>query len=208
MSTFAHCEDGYVWRPRHPVVCMLDIVGVVMTLVLVVAYKPSLTSASLPLAVTLQYCVSLLHHWAPYTEWRSKLDRGTIFLVIGATYVPYWANLLPPEEAMVRLPWVAGVGVVGVSLLFLGVRGWLIGIYWAAYASAGLVVSFYELQVWLPPGVLAIFWVGSVLYGVQQAVFALQYPNPAPELFGYREVQHVLLLFATTIGSIVALSYT
>lgn len=208
MNAFAHCEDGCVWRPRHPIVCVLDFAGILTMVALVATYRPSATSAVLPIAIVLQYCASLLHHWMPYTEWRSKLDRSVIFLVIGATYVPYWSNLLPPEEAMARLPWVGIATVAGVALLLGGARAWLVGIYWATFASAGLVVSFYELQVWLPSGALALFWTGSALYALQQATYSLKYPDPLPELFGYREVQHVLLLGATIIGSVIALNYT
>lgn len=208
MNALTHQEDGCGWRPRHPIVCILDVFGFVAVVGLVAWYRPTLTTSTLPIAIAFQYVVSFLHHWMPYTEWRSKLDRSVIFAVIGATYVPYWGGLLPVNEALERLPWVGVATVTGCALLFYGASDRVVGVFWALFASAGLMISFYELQVWLPQPALTVFWIGSSFYGLQQIVFALKYPNPFPELFGYREVQHVLLLAATMIGSIIALQYT
>ncbi|MDP4020919.1 MAG: hypothetical protein Q8P58_02690 [Candidatus Adlerbacteria bacterium] len=171
-------------------------------------FRPSLVTATLPVAIALQYIVSFLHHWLPYSEMRSKLDRSVISLVIGATYVPYWGSLLPVQEAVQRLPWVGLATLIGFSLVLTSAPDRLVGLFWAVFASAGLIISFWELQMWLPPVALALFWLGSSLYGVQQLVYALRYPDPLPELFGYREVQHLVLFVATIIGSIIALQYT
>lgn len=208
MRLLAHREDGRWSYPRHPLVCVLDVVGFCITIRLMALYKPSFLTATLPIAIAIQYVVSFLHHWMPFSDLRSKLDRSVIFLVIGATYVPYWSQLLPPEEALHRLPWVGLATFAGIAFLLEGAPELAIGIYWAVFACAGLAISFWEIQVWLPWNIVVIFWFGSSLYGLQQLVYACKYPNPYPEVLGYREVQHMILLVATTIGSIVALQYT
>lgn len=208
MHPLAHHEDGRGSYPRHPLVCFLDAVGFCVTIALIVVYKPSPVTAILPIAISLQYAVSFYFHWMPYSRALSKIDRSVIFLLIAATYMPYWGNLLPVDEAVHRLPWVWIAAAVGIVLVLSDVSAICIGIFWAAFASAGLIISFRELQVWLPPDALSAFWLASILYGAQQMVFALRLPNPMPELFGFREVQHVLLLIATTTSSIVAMCNT
>ena len=98
MRSFAHRENEKCFRPRHPIVCIIDCIGLMTTLALVALYRPHFTTAVLPIAIALQYLVSVFHHWLTYNECRSKLDRGMIFLVIAATYIPYWAGLLGKQE--------------------------------------------------------------------------------------------------------------
>ncbi|MEK7108809.1 MAG: hemolysin III family protein [Patescibacteria group bacterium] len=195
-------------RLRHPAVCIIDVAGFAVALGLVIIFRPSFITAVLPLAIALQYLVSLVHHAMPFTALRSKLDRGVIFLVIGATYVPYWGNLLPAPEAWARLPWVGVCVVVGLCLVYFGAPEKVNGVFYALFASAGLVISFYELQQWLPPAGLAAFWLGTALYAASQVAYEARRPDPLPKLFGYRGVQHLLLFAATTIGSVVAILYT
>ena len=203
---------------RHPIVCYIDILGVLTTVVLLIAFSSRLTitNSSLPLAVTLQYFVSCIFHWLPRTEWRSKLDRSCIFLLIGATYVPYWGGLLPVEEALHRLPWV-GVGVlVGIGLLLseksLKKPELFVGLYWAVFAISGLIISTWlgELPRWLPSHALVAFWVGSACYGIQQLVYSVgsTYPSRCFTIFGFREWQHSFLYCGTTISTVIVLTYT
>jgi predicted membrane channel-forming protein YqfA (hemolysin III family) len=91
---------------------------------------------------------------------------------------------------LLRMQWqVAG----GAAFLLLG----LYPITW----------SFWEVQSWLPPQGLWCFWAGLALYVLQQAVYAFRYPNPLPGLFGFREVQHSILLVATTTHAWVVVKY-
>ena len=207
-TIFSHNEKAGWFYPRHPVVCIIDSVGFLIAFSLILFYQPHFTTLVLPTAVMLQYTVSFIHHWFSYSELRSKVDRGMIFILIAATYVPYWEGLLPAHESLERLVPVGISALIGLILLFSNVSEKIIGIYWALFASAGLVVSFFELQAWLPKAALLFFWIGTLFYGVQQVIYTFEYPDPLPNVFGYREVQHIVLLIATTIGSLVALQYT
>jgi hemolysin III len=138
---------------------------------------------------------------------RSKLDRSIIFLVIAATYVPYWGSLLPQQEAFMRLFAVALGTFFGLGLLLTEKSEKVVNIFWVLFAAAGLGVSFFELQQWLTKEGLLLFWIGTSLYGLQQLVYAAKHPNLKPGVFGYREMQHLLLLCATILGVIVVIFY-
>jgi len=207
MDAFAYREDTDGWRPRHPIVCILDAIGFTIIIAFLYIYRPPLLVATLPLIMMLQYVVSIAYHWWPESGWRNKLDRSVIFMLIGATYVPFWGGLVEPDEAAVRLICVAIAVLIGVAFLIGGASKLVIGLMYVAFTGTGLVVSFYELQAWLQPGPLFAFWTGALLYAAQHIAYSIRWPNPLPELFGYRDVQHVLLVAATTTHAFIALEY-
>lgn len=208
MLAFAHQEKPHtLLRPRHPVVCSIDIVGLLVTGALLFIYRPSLVIAALPLAIAFQFCVSILHHWLPYSEWRSRLDRSAIFLFVAAYYLPYWGTMLEPSEAATRLPFVGLVMILGIAFLWAGLSAWLVALLQTLFAASGLVISFYELQVWLTPTGQILFWTATVLYGAQHLIYALRFPNLVPRVFGFREVQHVILLIACVISMLVIFNF-
>jgi hypothetical protein len=100
------------------------------------------------------------------------------------------------------------VVVVGVALVLGGASSILIGILWTLFAGAGPFISYSLLLHSLSLHALIAFWISVFFYGGHQLVFALKYPDPVPELFGYTEVRHVFLIFATTMNSMVVLQYT
>ncbi|MBI5644554.1 hypothetical protein HY970_00480 [Candidatus Kaiserbacteria bacterium] len=208
MSIFAHLEDTCGWRPRHPIVCYIDVAGLSIQALLMMLCRPHLVTAVLPIALAMQYTLSCVHHWMPYSDTRSKLDRAMIFVLIGASFVPYWGGLLPTEEALVRLPLVGAGVFLGCVLVCCEVSDKIIGASWALFAGIGLLVSGSELSEWLPPEGLTAFWIGVCCYAAQQVVYSIGRPDPLPGVFGFRESQHAFLLAATTTHSAVALTCT
>lgn len=130
------------------------------------------------------------------------------FVLIGASFVPYWGGLLPTEEALVRLPLVGAGVFLGCVLVCCEVSDKIIGASWALFAGIGLLVSGSELSEWLPPEGLTAFWIGVCCYAAQQVVYSIGRPDPLPGVFGFRESQHAFLLAATTTHSAVALTCT
>lgn len=203
LARLAERKEGY---PRRYLVCVIDLIGLCISVLAILIYRPPFVIAALPVAIALQYAVSFLHHFMPFAWWRSKLDRSMIFFVIAATYVPYWGQL-PQDQAITRLEWVVLAALVGCLLLLIGAPSYFIGFYWTVFASAGIVISLQngELEKWLP-NALPLFLVGSAFYGLQGLIYALKWPDPYPPYFGYRVVQHLSLLIATTIGTVVVLT--
>ncbi|PIR82151.1 hypothetical protein COU20_03985 [Candidatus Kaiserbacteria bacterium CG10_big_fil_rev_8_21_14_0_10_59_10] len=207
MYVLRHEETGRRLRPRRPLVCALDITGMAIALVLLAAYRPSATVAVLPLAVIAMYAASCAYHWLPESSMLGKLDHMLIFVLIGVTLVPYWGMLLPWSEAWWRFALVAfaiacGCAIKAFTVLQRGASA-------AAYVAAAvpLLTSAHQTAVWLPIAPLVCFWAGVGLYLLQLAVYTARRPDPYPELFGYREVQHSILLCATTLHVSVALAY-
>ncbi len=204
----AHHEatDGKV--PRHPIVCLIDIAGFAITLLLLVVYPAKPMVALLPIAMLLQYAISCTYHWVPRNDTWQRIDQGMIVLLVAATYAPFWSTLADTSELWWRAPVLALL--TGTTLLFrcFWPSWWQVsGVLYPILGAFGCVVSFNEIAAGLPSTGLAAFWIGVACYFLQFLVWARHWPDPLPEVFGYREVQHAVLLCGTTLHSIVVLKY-
>lgn len=208
MSIIAYREEGGGLWPRHPVVCALDIAGFAAMVGLLATYPQPFTVSVLPITIAALYIVSGVFHWLPHNTVRQKVDHCMIAMVIATTYVPLWATLLPLNVALKRF---ATLGVILCCVLAIK----LLRIHWRAVGGAAFLLlgaypvltSVFELQEWLPAAGLFCFWAGIVLYALQHAVYASKWPDLLPQRFGFREVQHSILLVATTAHSWTVLAY-
>lgn len=133
------------------------------------------------------------------TERWIRLDHTGIYLMIAMSVTAFSIVGMPPR-------W----------------RGWVIGASWVL-ALAGLFVEWHPrrtprgfahtmflvngwvavamvVQLWQSPdaGPVAVGWLlaGGLCYTVGAVVVALRRPDPLPELFGYHEIWHVMVVIA------------
>ena len=206
----AHNEIGCGFtRPRHPVVCAIDVIGILVTLGLLSAYPQKLLVASLPLSIVLLYGVSCLYHWLPAHPIRQKADHLMIAAVIDYHYLPFWGTQLPMDVA---IPRSIGVAFIFCAVCIAKIRyiewekvGHVLFVMLGLY---GIVFSYEEVRGWVSfPGVV-LFWMSIILYVAQLAIYSSG--RPYPLWFGFignRELQHVALLVATTSISVDVLVY-
>lgn len=138
---------------------------------------------------------ALLHlrRWSPRGLGAARrLDYCLIFVCIAATYTPY-AVLEGRAETGLWVMWLfAAVGVV-LSLAWLDMPR---GLRAALYVAMGLSTT--PLLFRLPavigwPRVLA-HCAAAVLYISGAAVYARRWPDPAPAVFGFHELFHLLVI--------------
>ncbi len=195
------------WYPRHPGVTLLDCAGIVTTFFWLTQSQHWTTDVYLLTLVAL-YSVSGIYHHVQYRAWLGKLDHIMIFYVIAITALPYWGHIMPwkwYEGGLGLIVCICLLGTIVKTVSFLPrfVSG-------ATYllASAPMVSYFviYFGQIGTPYG----WWwmIGLLFYGAQLIVYTVTEPNPYPKQFGFREIQHTLLLCATNIHCWVAISLT
>ena len=145
--------------------------------------------------------VSALYHevtWPVAVRRRMRrVDHSTIFLLIAGTYTPISLLVLPGTLALVVLAVVWGGALLGMALTMV----WIDAPKWFSaivYISLGwvAVVVFPDLIVQLGAMGTGLIVLGGVLYSVGAGVYALRRPDPAPEVFGYHEVFHALVIAA------------
>jgi channel protein (hemolysin III family) len=193
------------WRPRHPIVCLLDTTGLLLSLFFW-WHATHWSVAVYLLCLAALYFFSGLHHWHLYRTWTGRIDHAMIFVVIAVSALPYWGALIP-------LPWYpAGPLFIGTIVVVGGgtklVRSFPRVLSGVLYTLAGVPMVLYFLWRWddIPAPYNSLWIIGVGLYMLQLMVYTWKWPNFAPDHVGYRDVQHVVLLCATTLHSVIALT--
>jgi hemolysin III len=108
--------------------------------------------------------------------------------------------VLAPALGWTVLAVVWGGALVGIviSLLWIDAPRWLTALLYVALGWVSIVVM---PQLWDRAGVLAVALLatGGLLYTAGAVVYARRRPDPAPRVFGYHEVFHVLVIAAAAV---------
>ncbi len=144
--------------------------------------------------------ISALYHtpmWQPAMRARlRRLDRSMIYVFVAGTYTPILL-VLGETVSPVMLPavWLAASAGIVMVLFFSGLPRYVTVTPYLVMGWGGVAI--------LPPllehlGVLVFGLVigGGIVYSVGAIIYARRTPNPAPTVFGYHEIFHVLVLVA------------
>jgi hemolysin III len=158
-------------------------------------------------AVTLValFGVSALYH---RIDWRSlaarrrmrRLDHSMIFMLIAGSYTPFAVLALHGPLAVAILIAVWGGAIIGVAFNLVSGNAptWLRA---ALYATLGwvAVAALPQLAAAIGIGGLTLLGLGGALYTLGAIVYAVKRPNPAPAVFGYHEIFHLLVIAAAAL---------
>jgi hemolysin III len=148
------------------------------------------------------YAASASYHlcsWSPTARRRMRqVDHAMIYLFIAAAMTPYCLLGVPGEVALVVLGLVwfgAGTAVLALATRFEAslrftspaylVLGWL------------AVFTVPEAVHHLSTPQLALLGSMALLYTAGAGVLATRWPDPAPKVFGYHEVWHIMVVLAS-----------
>jgi hemolysin III len=156
------------------------------------------------LSLSAMFGASALYHridWSPRpAAWLRRLDHSMIFVLVAGTYTPFAVLVLAPALGWTVLAVVWGGALVGIviSLLWIDAPRWLTALLYVALGWVSIVVM---PQLWDRAGVLAVALMatGGLLYTAGAVVYARRRPDPAPRVFGYHEVFHVLVIAAAAV---------
>lgn len=126
-----------------------------------------------------------------------KLDHGTIFVMIAGSYTPLCLLALRGWVAWTLLSVTWAMAATGFVLAFTGgrVSRILRGTLYIVMGWASLIAAPQLLQH-LSVTELVLLAVGGVLFTVGAIFLATHWPDPFPQVFGYHEVWHVLVVAA------------
>jgi hemolysin III len=163
------------------------------------------------LSLVALFGVSALFHrvtWSPRARrWMGRLDHAMINLLIAGTFTPLGLLVLSGTFATIFLALVWGGALAGTLLhgLWIDAPKRLSAVVYVALGSSGIaaVPDLLSHVGWAPTALLAL---GGALYSMGAAVYAFRRPDPAPDVFGYHEVFHALVVAAAvTHYAVVAL---
>jgi len=159
------------------------------------------------LALVGLYAVSASYHlcsWAPPARRRMRLiDHEMIFVFIAASTTPYCLLAVPGvlSDIVLALVWVgAGTAVLAIATRFEASHG----ITSTAYIVLGwlAVVTLPEAVHHLGARQLALLVSMAFFYTAGAGMLAAKWPDPAPDVFGYHEVWHTMVIIASACGFI------
>jgi hemolysin III len=148
---------------------------------------------------------SALYHritWASATarRWMRRLDHSMIFLLIAGTYTPFALLALEGTIATVILVLVWTGAAFGhlVNMLGIDAPNWVTALNnvtqgWEAVAAFPSLVEGVGITG------TTLVAVGGVLYTVGAVIYARRRPDPAPTVFGYHEIFHLLVVAAAAL---------
>jgi hemolysin III len=191
-------------------------VALVAGAVLVVAApagRATFAAAVYALSVVAMFGASALYHridWKSVSarRWMRRLDHSMIYLLIAGTYTPFALLVLDGgmARAILITVWSGAVLGIGLKMLWPDTPKWLTA---ALYVALGwvAVAAFPQLAGELGPVGIGLIAGGGVLYTAGAIVYALRRPDPAPTVFGYHEIFHVLVIAAAVLQYVAVAAY-
>jgi hemolysin III len=145
--------------------------------------------------------ISALYHrvvWPPGPRrWIRRLDHAAIFLLIAGTYTPF--GLLALDGAwrisVLAIVWSGALGAIVLKVAWIDAPRWVAAVVAVALGWVG-VVALPELYDAVGLSTLSLLGIGGALYTAGALVYALRRPDPVPDVFGYHELFHVLVVGA------------
>jgi len=155
-------------------------------------------------ALVALYGVGWIYHllrWKPSARvWLRRVDHAVIYVFIAATYTPVAAVGLHDAVGywLLALTWAgAALGVAAKLVRFEGSR--VIG--GTMYIVVGWLAIFgvHDFVTKLGAVDTILMYCGGIIYTAGAAVLAARRPDPWPEVFGYHEVWHTMVLVASAM---------
>jgi hemolysin III len=180
--------------------------------VLAPAGRATLACAIYALALCGLLGTSALYHrvtWRPSIRpWMRRLDHSMIFALIAGTYTPFALLVLSQPLRDVVLIGVWGGAAAGIlfTLVWIAAPKWLTA---AAYVALGWfsLIALPQIVERSGLGALALLALGGVAYTAGAVVYARRRPDPRPEVFGYHELFHVLVVVAALAHFVAVAAY-
>jgi hemolysin III len=156
-------------------------------------------------ALAAMFGASALYHrvrWssASVRVWMRRLDHSAIFLFIAATYTPFVLLAFRGALAMTLLTvvWTAAAAGLLLNLAWVDAPTWVATLVYVALGWVG-VVALPELFSSVGLAVSVLVLAGGGLYTLGALAYVLRRPDPAPAVFGYHEVFHLLVIAAAVL---------
>ncbi|MGQ9573211.1 MAG: PAQR family membrane homeostasis protein TrhA [Dehalococcoidia bacterium] len=188
----------------HLLAAVAATVGAAVLLLLADSPRTYVSGAIFAASLILLYATSAAYHWITWTPlFRaiiSRMDHSMVLVLIGGTYTPFCLIVLNSAWgiSMLSVVWgVVGAGIL-INLAWPATPNWLRVTFYLIVGWLALVSSA-ELAAWFTVTPLMLLVMGGVFYTLSGVVYAIRKPDPWPQVFGYLEVFHLLVIAGSTL---------
>jgi hemolysin III len=179
-------------------------VSLVLGAALVVGAEPGrarVAAAVFAASVSTMLGISALYHrvvWPPAPRrWIRRLDHAAIFLLIAGTYTPF--GLLALEGAwqvvVLSIAWSGALAAIVLKVAWIDAPRWVAAVIAVSLGWIG-VIAVPKIHESAGLTVLILLAIGGLLYSAGAVIYASRRPDPAPNVFGYHEIFHALVVAA------------
>jgi hemolysin III len=195
------------WRAKEPFSTYSHLLGVLLSIAALIALvvlsegNPwrtvgfSIYGASL----IVLYSASTIYHWLPLSprgeDLLRRFDHIAIFLLIAGSYTPVCLVTLRGHWgwSIFVAVWTLALAGTALKLFYEHLPNALstalyLGMGWMA------VVAIAPLTENLPPAAMIWLFAGGLAYTVGALIYAMERPDPFPNVFGHHEVFHIFVL--------------
>ena len=175
---------------------------------LVIAAPPgraTLAATIYAISMCAMFGASALYHRVDWKSlaartWMRRLDHSMIFLLIAGTYTPFALLVLegPLATAILIGMWAGAFAGIVLNLVWIDAPKWITAVVYVALGWVA-VIAFPDLFDELGATATLLVAAGGVLYTLGAVVYAARKPDPAPAVFGYHEIFHVLVIAAAAV---------
>lgn len=124
-----------------------------------------------------------------------RLDHAAIYFFIAGTYVPVVTHAMQGTPRVVALSVIGGLGVLGIifKLTVFNAPRWVNA---ALYLALGWAVVPFGPYLLPQLDDTQVVWLlsGGIAYTVGALVYAFEWPDPWPPLFGFHDLWHLFVL--------------
>jgi hemolysin III len=186
----------------HLVAFFLATAAAIIFIILATPGVPRAALATYFISLSCMYGISALYHvptWKPRArKLLKRLDHAAIFILIGGSYAPVCLLALDPTYGVHFLKAVGLITALGVlqSLFWIKAPKFIsIGFY--LFLGWLVVIILPELIRHAGPLTVALIFLSGLIYMTGALIYGFKKPNPWPKYFGYHEIFHVLVIFAS-----------
>jgi hemolysin III len=184
---------------------LLSIVGLVALIIQSHGHSLRVIGFSIyGVSLILLYSASTIYHWLEISprgeDVLRRFDHIAIFLLIAGSYTPVCLVTLRGGWgwSLFALVWSLAFAGTVLKLFFQHLPSWLmatvyVGMGWLAVIAIG------PLAHTLPAGGLVWLFAGGLAYTVGAVIYAVERPDPFPQVFGHHEIFHIFVLAGSAL---------
>jgi hemolysin III len=200
------------WQAKEPFNSYSHMLGVLLSIAGLVALVIQSRGQSLRVvgfsiygaSLILLYSASTIYHWLELSprgnDFLRRFDHTAIFLLIAGSYTPVCLVTLRGGWgwSLFALVWSLAFAGAVLKLFFQHLPSWLtatiyVGMGWLAITAIG------PLAHALPARGLVWLFAGGLAYSIGAVIYALERPDPFPQVFGHHEIFHIFVLAGSAL---------